>query len=155
MLTWMLLHDDAMSWVELHDWFWFLAFAVNLATTASLCVIRRRSRQTAKELEAQVKLSEHILAEALLKAARSFHFGSYRVEWCGDHPVTLEPRYCVKHVWTSRYRYRLDGYNEFEPMPSDRDDAFLERTNFSREVAVGLAMRLSEESDQQAAKEVT
>lgn len=158
MLTWTPLHDTVTSWVELHDWVWFLAFAVNLTAVASFFASRRRSRPTARELEAQVKLSERILAEIafeekLLKAARSFHFGSYRVEWCGDRPETLEPRYCVKHVWASRYRYRLDGYNEVEPMPSDRDDAFVERTSFSREVAVKLAMRLNDESDAQAKKE--
>lgn len=168
MLTWMLLHDTVTSWVELHDWVWFLALVMNASTMASSYLDRRYkgtlklenrySDLTPEQQKLQAELArlmcaELALEEKMLKAARSFHFGVFRVEWCGDHPVTLEPRYCVKHVWNPSYRYRLDGTDEYEPMPSERDDAFLERANFPREVAVGLAMRLNEENDRQAAAE--
>lgn len=158
MLTWMLLHDTVTSWVELHDWVWFLAFAVNLTAVASFFASRLRSRPTARELEAQVKLSERILAEIafeekLLKAARSFHFGMFRVEWCGDERVNHTPRYCVKHARQQSTRYRLDGTTEWEPSPSNREDDFIERTAFERDIAVGLALWLDAQNDEQAAAE--
>lgn len=168
MLTWMLLHDDAMSWVQMHDWVWHLVLVMNLSMMVSR-LLDRRYRETLKlenrysdltpeqqKLQAELArrlCAELALEEQMLRAARSFHFGVFRVEWCGDHPVTLEPRYCVKHVWNPSYRYRLDGTDEYEPMPSERDDAFLERTNFPRDLAVGLAMRLNEENDRQAEEE--
>lgn len=128
------LHDTPFAWVQLHDWVWFLAFVFNAAAVVG-SFVRRAA------------------AENMLAAARSFHFGCHRVEWCGDHPETGEPRFCVKHAWLPSYRYRRDGSQEWEPLPSGRDEAFLERTNFSRGVAVALAVRLNEENDMQAMKE--
>ena len=122
------LRDAPFAWV------WILAFVLSAVALVWSFAGRAEERK-------------------MLAAARSFHFGLYRAEWCGDDPATGEPRFCVKNVWSSSYRYRRDGSQEWEPLPSERDEAFIERTNFPRDVAVALAVRLNEENDEAGRKE--
>lgn len=88
--------------------------------------------------------AERAKLEELLSAAVSFSFGKRDVKH-GRARVTVEQRgYGKWAVVDGRFVLANDGEWEVEPLPSNRDNAFIARTRYSFDEAVERAKEIHE-----------